>query len=110
VTILPDAAEAYVEERKILEYLLDVYHEFGGPKARFFLNHGFSRTSWETFAAALISHATRNDVVEAEHTRFGVIYEVRCALHTPDGANPCIRTIRERRSGRRPRLVTAYPF
>lgn len=110
MTILPAATEAYVGERKVLEYLLDVHHEVGGPKARFFLSHGFSRASWTTFAAALASHARRNDIVAAEQIRFGMIYEVRCALHTPDGANPCIRTIWERQAGRPPRLVTAYPF
>ena len=42
---LPNAENAYVEERKITAYLLDPEHEEGGSKARFFLAFGSGRRS-----------------------------------------------------------------
>jgi hypothetical protein len=107
---MPGAERAYIEEGKVLDYLLKPEHEVGGPKARFFLARGFTRASWRYFAGALVAHGRENDVAEVTPTGFGLLYEVRCVLRTPDGRDPCIRTIWQVRAGEHPRLVTAYPF
>lgn len=107
---MPGSEQAYVEERKILEYLLNEDHAVGGSKARFFFARGFDRAFWRRFADALVGHGQLNDVVGAEATTFGVVYEVRCILRTPDGTDPCIRTVWIAHEEAPPRLVTAYPF
>jgi len=43
---MPNAAGAVVEERRIREYLLDLEHAAGGPKARFFIARGFALGAW----------------------------------------------------------------
>jgi len=42
---LPNAERALVERGKLVDYLLDLEHADGGPKARFFMAFGFSRPS-----------------------------------------------------------------
>ena len=68
---IPDVENAYVEAKKILDYLLDLSHEEGGPKARFFMARGFSRASRQGFAEALVAHAQTRDFTEAERPTSG---------------------------------------
>jgi hypothetical protein len=109
VTRLPGADAALVEERKVLGYLLNLAHQEGGPKARFFLGRGFSLGAWGDLAAALVAHARENEVTDVSESRFGTNHEVTCRLRTPDGRDPCIITVWEVRAGGPPRLITAYP-
>ena len=109
---LPNAENAYAEERKITAYLLNPAHPDGVSKARFFLAFGFSATEWRVFERALIEHAQTHDVVEVEHTSYGVKYVIIGAIETPDGRNPeRVRVVWQiDRGSSRPRLVGAYPF
>ena len=43
---LPNVRNAVIEERRIREYVLNLDHPAGGPKARFFIGHGFTRDAW----------------------------------------------------------------
>ena len=109
---LPNAENAYVEERKITAYLLDPSHPVGSSKARFFLAFGFSVSEWRVFESALIEHAQTHEVVEVEHTSYGVKYVIIGAIETPDGRNPKrVRVVWQiDHGGSRPRLVAALPF
>ena len=40
----------------------------------------------------------------------GIKYEVECSLATPDGRNPCIRTVWISQAEQPPRLITAHPL
>ena len=93
---------------KIFEYLLNLEHRVGGPKARFFLGFGFALEQWQRFAAALHDHPKANPVEEIE-TPFGTKHVVRCNVETPDGRNPCIITVWMQEQNEAARLVTAYP-
>jgi hypothetical protein len=44
---LPSADRAIVEERLIREYLLNLAHADGGPKASFLLARGFAVGAWD---------------------------------------------------------------
>jgi hypothetical protein len=108
---LPNAGEAWVEEVKILCYLLSREHPEGGPKAKFFLGRGFTQADWEGMADALRHHAKNNPVVRKVTFPFGIKYTLDCNLPTPDKSNPCIRTVWEvRPEDKRPRLITAHPL
>lgn len=110
MTKVPQSDSAAVHRSKILGYLLNRNHEKGAPKAQFFLACGFNSAEWQRFADALCAHARENDYTRITNTSFGAIYTVQCALHTPDGADPCIRSVWEVGEDRHPRLITAYPF
>jgi hypothetical protein len=108
---LPGVSRALVEQQKIMEYLLNLAHEQGAGKARFFLARGFSLAEWPAFGEALIAQGANNQVTKMTQTEYGVRYHVDCHCPTPDGTNPCIRSVWEiAPDGRCPRLLTAHPL
>jgi hypothetical protein len=98
-----------ISERKIRQYLLNISHRDGGPKALFFRARGFSDTDWEVLDEALRQHPIDNAIEGEEQTEFGSKMTVLCQIRTPDGSNPCIRTVWMTETGTVARLVTAYP-
>lgn len=106
---LPNTEQARVAPEKARDYLLDVGHPDGGPKAKFFLRFGFTREEWQTFADALHGHAVTHEVVGIRETPHGTHYVVDGFLETPDGCNPRVRTVWELAPDSEiPRLITAY--
>ncbi len=109
-TQLPSSDFAWVEEVKIKSYLLNLEHEQGGSKAKFFLSRGFTADEWKNFHDALITQGKSNPVVKVTTDKFGSRYVVDCNCPTPDKRNPCIRTVWELKEDEtRPRLITAHP-
>ena len=109
-TQLPFAARALVEERKIVEYLLNLDHPVGASKAKFFLACGFSLAEWVTLRRSLITHARTNAPTRRIGTPYGMRFTVECHCPTPNGRNPCIRTVWEIGADQQPRLLTAIPL
>lgn len=110
-TELPSGHFAWVEEKKIKSYLLNLEHRKGGPKAKFFRNRGFTTEEWENFHDALVVQGKNNPVVSTSKDEFGARYVVDCNCPTPDKLNPCIRTVWEvREEETKPRLITAHPL
>ncbi len=108
---LPNSACAEVEERKIVDYLLNLAHVQGGPKAKFFLARGFAVAQWQTMHAALQAQGRDNVVTKVTHHAWGARYQVDCNCPTPDGSNPCIRSVWELANPAAcPRLITAHPL
>ena len=108
---LPDRDSAWVEEKKLRKYLLNLDHPEGGPKARFFLNRGFTLTGWQELGKAIVAQGVANSVVEVKDAKFGRRFIVECSCPTPDGSNPCIRSVWEvSPNDTRPRLITAHPL
>ena len=108
---LPHAANARVERKKVVEYLLSLSHPDGSAKARFFTRFGFSSDDWKVFAQALRQHGNAHEVSGSIESKYGTRYSVDRVLETPDGRNPRLRTVwvLAKRS-MSPRLVTAYPI
>lgn len=106
---LPEAHKAIVDERKIIDYLLNHEHPIGKAKAKFFGQHGFSKDQAERMAKALCHHAMHNPVIESEESQYGKKYSVACHIPTPDERDPCILSVWIVEHLKPPRLVTAYP-
>lgn len=101
---------ACVEEKKIREYLLNLHHPKGQSKTKFFLERGFEDKAWQVFRDALVEQARRNPVATQSADEYGRRFVVDCHCPTPDGSNPCIRTVWEVVSENPcPRLITAHP-
>ena len=98
-----------VSEQKIRSYLLNIHHREGRSKARFFLARGFRDAEWGVFGQALRQHPIANAIAEEATTEYGRKFVVQCELQTPDGRNPCIRTVWMVETDASPRLITAYP-
>ena len=109
--LVPDAEVAYVEERKIMLYLLSDTSVDGAPKAAFFREFGFDKADWSTLADALVRQLQSNEFVRVEETPFGLRYTVDGPIECPDGRSPWIRTVWQvAEPGSAPRLITAHPL
>ena len=106
---LPNSDRVIVELRRSREYLLNLAHAAGGPKAKFTVAHGFAPDTWDSLQAALIIQSRANPVTRIVGTRWGTRYTVECSRPTPDERNPCIRTIWQMEDDA-PRLLTAIPL
>jgi hypothetical protein len=103
-------AGASVPSQKVTQYLLNDQHQRGASKCRFFEGFGFMRTSWEGLVEALTEHGRMRRLIAVTPTEFGPRYVVECEIRTPDGRNPCIRTVWQGRDEQAiPQLITAYP-
>lgn len=101
---------AFVEQAKICDYLLNLSHQTGRSKARYFLGLGFTCDGWRRFEDALRQHPAANEVVETKTDQWGTRYVVDCSFPAANGTRPCIRTVWEIRPGNPcPRLITAHP-
>ena len=108
---LPNADIARVDREKITEYLLNPGHPDNGGKADFFINLGFRKEEWQTFATALCASAQKSSLCQSMESVHGKKYIVDAEIETPIGKTPMVRTIWIVDKGERaPRLVTAYPW
>jgi len=107
---LPNVYNAYVDDRKVRDYLLNPGHPQNNGKANFFQSFGFSQQHWLILRDALHFHPVTNPVAKISPNQYGTRYTVRCSLLSPDGRNPCITTIWVINAlTTAPELVTAYP-
>ena len=106
---LPGAVRASIHPLKLTDYLLDEDHPVGGPKARFLIARGFRKDAPAALERALLRHPLQHDAVLRASDAFGNKYEVRCSMATPDGSDPCMRTLWRIGAEGTPYLVTAYP-
>jgi hypothetical protein len=107
---LPNSDKSFVSDSKVLDYLLNLDHEKGKSKAKFFLARGFGTNDIESFKTALRNHAIVREIYKETDSIYGKKYELRCEIDTPDLRNPCIVTVWIIDDGTdEPKLVTAYP-
>jgi hypothetical protein len=100
----------HVDERKILDYLLNQRSATGAAKSRFFESGGFTREAWQVFRAALVARARTATLQEVDTSSpYGEKHVFHCNIATPNARDPCIRTVWQKRDGDF-WLVTAYPF
>jgi len=107
---IPNNNLSFVADNKIRNYLLSDIHEIGKHKADFFKRFGFDLSDVETFKVSLIQHSIDRDIEKTKDLDFGIKYELKCEIKTPDERNPCIVTVWIVENGQEePKLVTAYP-
>ena len=108
---LPNRALAVIPDAKITHYLLDPEHEDGGPKAKFFIDHGFTLAEWPALAAFLLRHAEAHEVTRTVLTPFGLKYIIDGTMEMPSGQIYLIRVVWIIKTEEDfPRLVSAYPI
>jgi hypothetical protein len=107
---VPNANQAVVEHKKVVDYLLNLIHPDGAPKARFFLSMGFAPDEWQILADNLREMILENDITERIESLHGLKFIVDGPIRTPVGQWPRVRTVWIIDEGASaPRLVTAYP-
>jgi hypothetical protein len=105
-----ESEEFFIDQRKIVDYLLAEGHPTGRAKLRYFRSFGFRVNDWRILHDALIAHARSNPVELRVDSEFGVKFIVSGPLPSPDKRNPVIRSVWIRRNDETAiRFVTAYP-
>ena len=104
---LPYPDQRFIQSQKITHYLLGEGTEAGRAKAEFFRAFGFDEVSLEL---ALHFHPDMHDVVDIITVPDGTKYVIEGNLPSPNGRDPCVRTIWKRdKGGETSRLIAAYP-
>jgi hypothetical protein len=104
-----DSSKIIVEEKKVIEYLLNVAHPDGFSKARFFIKCGFRPNNGKDFIKSVIDHAQIAREVSQVETRFGTKKILEGYLQTPLKGEVMIRSIWILVS-KSPMLVILYPL
>lgn len=105
----PDAEHAVVTEEKVCDYLLDLSHPVGGPKAVWFLSLGYSIQNWQLLADDLLHLAKACENFVAKSSPYGVKYATRGEIAVPPHRPGRVVAVWIVEQNSRPRLVTAYP-
>jgi hypothetical protein len=106
---LPNCDRAIVEDRKLLNYLLD--EEKSEGKTYFYNRIGFFKENHEELADTLKTLACEGDVIDVIPAKFGVKYQVVGSFQNPAERDVLLLSIWIFDIGSDvPRLVTAYPF
>lgn len=90
---IPNVDSAYVEDSKIIDYLLSSVNPRGRDKAAFFRRFGFSLQDWTVLRDALLEHARANEAEPLPPNSYGIKYTVTGPLCCPDGRMPRIRAV-----------------
>jgi len=106
---LPNGERAIVEERKLREYVLNVYHPVGRHHAALFRELlGIGAGNFEVLRTALLRAAATEAVTAEVRTAHGVKYEMSVEVSGPRGTKG-VRAIWIIDEGAiRPRLVTCF--
>lgn len=109
--ILPNREKAFIQSKKIIDYLLSETHPSGRSKSRFFKMFGFDKSNPEVLEQFLLKIAQTFEVKSEEVTSHGKKYIIDGILYTPLGRYVSIRTVWIiENDDARPRFVTAYPI
>ena len=109
---LPNAHLAVVNQRKVVDYLLNAAHPDNGGKSKFFEGLGYSGADPSPLVAALKGIAVVGEVIERFESVHWEKYVVDGMLisDTEQSRSRAVRTVWiVERSADAPRLVTAYP-
>ena len=106
---LPNGANAVVEQRKLLDYVLNLGHPVGGHHAILFRDLlGITHANWTVLRDALLKAAQTENVVPGHPSEFGQKYELRVAMNGPAGSKIVLSVWLIEPADPRPRLITCF--
>ena len=106
---IPCAEQALVAIEKLTDYLLNVDHPDGGPKARVLAHAGFRAEAPEEFEQALRQQHLTRDARLGKPSLFGRKYEITGRLTGPSGEVFVTSVWIIRHGETVPRLITVVP-
>jgi hypothetical protein len=107
---LPNAEMAVIEQAKLVDYVLNVEHVYGGAKARLLQSLGYTVDEWPQLESDIRAQFLPCDVAFTKDTPWGMRYEIVAPLAGPVGKAVVFRSIWQIDRGTdAPRLITMYP-
>jgi len=90
--ILPNAENAFIDDRKLIDYCLSENHPVGKHKARVFMSAlGFSLENFQDLKNAILIYIQNNEVTLTEINQYGALYVVDVSVENPP-KNAVVRT------------------
>ena len=106
---LPNGKGAVVEDRKLLEYVLNPLHPVGRHHAQLFKKYlGIDRSNAVILKRALQISAVEEEVFSEIATEYGKKYLIRFEMSGPDWKGEVVSVWIVEEGRDRPRLVTCY--
>lgn len=106
---IPAADEAFIAIEKLVDYLLNVDHPDGSPKARVFAHAGFDVERPAEFEKAPREQHLTRDARPGKDSPFGNKYEITAYLKGPTGEVLVTSVWMIRHGEAIPRLITVVP-
>ena len=109
---IPGAERASIGETKLEEFLLNLEHEVGGPRAQWLRRRGYTIENWGDLEAVILRELPRVPGRHRRNTRWGEEWEAIIALpalHDPSRSDPFVTGWEKRTSDSPPRFITGYP-
>ena len=107
---LPNSDRAVIEPDKLINYLLNTSHKRGHTKALLLAKFGYQADNWQQLDSDIRKYHLNAEVDVVRQTMYGMRYEIRAPLQTPDGRTLIIKTIWQIDEGTDfPRLITLFP-
>jgi hypothetical protein len=107
---LPNANNAVIAQDKLCDYLLNVAHRRGGPKARLLIAMGYRPDQWQQLEADIRGQHLAVDVDRVTNSAYGTRYEIVGPLVGPAATSVIFRSVWQIDVGTQvPRLITMYP-
>jgi uncharacterized protein DUF6883 len=107
---LPQSEHAFIDPRKLRDYVLSPEHPVGRFKAAFFAGLGFTPSNWEPLERELRRLAQQDSAEPGDLTAFGQKYLIRGRITGPTGRGAAVLAVWIVLKGEKvPRFVTVYP-
>jgi hypothetical protein len=107
--LLPNATNAFIDDRKLIDYCLSESHPIGKHKARVFMSAlGFSLENFQDLKASILNEILNNEATQTEINQYGALYVVDVAIENPP-KEAIVRTSWIVKTGEDfPRLTSCY--
>ena len=106
---VPSADRANIAAGKLTDYLLNVCHKRGGPKARLLLSVGYRSDNPQSLESDLRVQHLSLDVTRTHQNAYGVVYEIEGPIKMPRGRSVRFCSVWQVDTGTDvPRFITMY--
>ncbi|MCC7127032.1 MAG: hypothetical protein IT178_19465 [Acidobacteria bacterium] len=107
---IPNADRAIIAEDKLTDYLLNMLHKRGGPKARLLLRFGYRSDNPQALESDLRVQHLSLEVARTHENAYGVVYEIEGPIKTPSARTVRFCSVWQVDTGTDvPRFITMYP-
>jgi len=82
--ILPNTDNAFIDDKKLIDYCLSESHPVGKHKARVFISVlGFSVENYQDLKNAILINIQNNEATMTEINQYGALYDVDVSVENP---------------------------
>jgi hypothetical protein len=106
---LPNAQNAFIDDRKLIDYCLSENHPIGKHKARVFMSAlGFSLEHFQELKEGILNEILESEATQTEINQYGVLYVIDVNIKNPPKEATVKTSWIVRKDEDFPRLTSCY--